>query len=237
MTEIQKETCSIIRGSTGVSRDTLVSEVVVGDLLELSAGDRVPADCILIDEMDMFVDQSSYFEGDKKAFQHNKQAEKQCSQNHGENHLQNPDIVLLQGCTILSGSGRAIVCAVGKNTLREVMLAEKSSEDRKKELCIEDDPTPEQNRLSEFGKVISTFAWISALVIFACLMIYWLILMMVLKQPIISEKSLSLLLENFMVAVTILIVSVPEGLPLAVSIAMAFSTDRLKEDHLLIKKL
>lgn len=56
MTEIQKETCSIIRGSTGVSRDTLVSEVVVGDLLELSAGDRVPADCILIDEMDMFVD-------------------------------------------------------------------------------------------------------------------------------------------------------------------------------------
>lgn len=151
--------------------------------------------------------------------------------------MQNPDIVLLQGCTILSGSGRAIVCAVGKNTLREVMLAEKSSEDRKKELCIEDDPTPEQNRLSEFGKVISTFAWISALVIFACLMIYWLILMMVLKQPIISEKSLSLLLENFMVAVTILIVSVPEGLPLAVSIAMAFSTDRLKEDHLLIKKL
>jgi magnesium-transporting ATPase (P-type) len=137
----------------------------------------------------------------------------------------------------LSGSGRAIVCAVGKNTLREVVLSEKSTEDRKKELCIEDDPTPEQNRLSEFGKVISTFAWISALVIFAVLMIYWLILMMVLKQPIISEKSLSLLLENFMVAVAILIVSVPEGLPLAVSIAMAFSTDRLKEDHLLIKKL
>lgn len=40
-----------------------------------------------------------------------------------------------------------------------------------------------------------------------------------------------------MVGVAILIVSVPEGLPLAVSIAMAFSTDRLKEDHLLIKKL
>jgi len=123
------------------------------------------------------------------------------------------------------------------NTLREVVLADKQPEDRKKELCIEDDPTPEQKRLTAFGEVLSTFAWISAAVIFAVLMIYWLIMMMVLGQPIVSEKSLSLLLENFMVGVAILIVSVPEGLPLAVSIAMAFSTDRLKEDHLLIKKL
>jgi len=67
VTEIQKETCHIIRGASGVSRDTLVSEVVVGDLIELSAGDRVPADCILIEEMDMFCDQASYFEDDRKA--------------------------------------------------------------------------------------------------------------------------------------------------------------------------
>lgn len=236
VTEIQRETCSIIRGATGVSRDTLVSEVVVGDLLELSAGDRVPADCILIEEMDMFCDQSSYYEDDRKAAKFNQSAEKQCSKD-GTNHLLNPDIVLLQGSTVLSGSGRAIVCAVGMSTLREVVLAEKKPADRKAELCIEDDPTPEQKRLSAFGEVISTFAWISAFVIFACLMVYWVILMMVKGQPIVSEKALSMLLENFMVAVAILIVSVPEGLPLAVSIAMAFSTDRLKEDHLLIKKL
>jgi len=53
----------------------------------------------------------------------------------------------------------------------------------------------------------------------------------------VSDSSLLKLLENIQIAIALLIVCVPEGLPLAISIAMAFSIDRLKEDNLLVKDL
>jgi Ca2+ transporting ATPase len=52
---------------------------------------------------------------------------------------------------------------------------------------------------------------------------------------LISEKSLHAYLNNCMVCIAILIVCVPEGMPVAVSIAAAFSMDRMQEDELLIK--
>ena len=46
--EILNERCTVIRGQYGTSQDILVSEIVVGDVLILEAGDRVPADCVLV---------------------------------------------------------------------------------------------------------------------------------------------------------------------------------------------
>ena len=45
------------------------------------------------------------------------------------------------------------------------------------------------------------------------------------------------ILDNFTIAVAVIIVAVPEGLPLSISIAMAFSIDTLKKEHLLVKEL
>jgi len=64
--EIKKETCQVIRGASGTSKDILCSDLVVGDVIMLEAGDRVPADCILIEEMDMFCDQGEYWEDNHK---------------------------------------------------------------------------------------------------------------------------------------------------------------------------
>ena len=55
-------------------------------------------------------------------------------------------------------------------------------------------------------------------------------------ESLLSNDTLLSLLDFFTTALTIIIVAVPEGLPLAVSIAMAFSIDTMKKDHLLIKK-
>lgn len=92
-----------------------VSDLCVGDVLLLEAGDRVPADCLLIEEMDMHVDQTSVYKGQESA----SMAEKQCSKDNGANHIQNPDPCLLSGSLIRTGCGKAVVCAVGKCTLRE----------------------------------------------------------------------------------------------------------------------
>lgn len=56
------------------------------------------------------------------------------------------------------------------------------------------------------------------------------------KAELLSSDTLMSLLKYFTIAVTIVIVAVPEGLPLAVSISMAFSIDTMKKDNLLVKK-
>ena len=57
------------------------------------------------------------------------------------------------------------------------------------------------------------------------------------SQQLLDSDTLSKLIEFFSIAVAIIIVAVPEGLPLSVSIAMAFSIDMLKRDNLLVKNM
>ena len=70
----------------------------------------------------------------------------------------------------------------------------------------------------------------------ACILaFYWLILSFSPKVDFLSNENMMKLVSHGMVAVAILIVAVPEGLPLAVSIASVFSYDRLMAENLLIK--
>ena len=111
--EAMSEQVQVVRGQYGLAHNSFVSDLVVGDIVLLAAGDRVPADCLLIEEMDMWVDERIYYPERPNL------AEKQASQDGGKNHLENPDPVLLAGSLIMSGFGKAVVLAVGKNTLRE----------------------------------------------------------------------------------------------------------------------
>lgn len=146
--EIKNEKVCVLRGQSGVTQQIYVRDLVVGDIIVLEAGDRVPADCLLVQEMDMFVDQSMYFIGETNA-------EKQAS--NGENHYLNPDPILLTSSLIMNGSGKAVVLAVGKNTLNEV-------ENEGRHLKFGDDFTPIQIRLQKLAVVISKYAYIFAAV-------------------------------------------------------------------------
>jgi magnesium-transporting ATPase (P-type) len=135
--EIKNEKCNVIRGASGTTSEVYVSDLVVGDVVLLDAGDRVPADCILIEEMDMFVDQADYYPSQADTMRH---AEKQSSKKDAMgqlNHLENPDIVVLQNSIVMAGAGKALVCAVGKGTLNEKEMT-------KNELLIEEVNTPLQ---------------------------------------------------------------------------------------------
>lgn len=59
--EILSEECTVLRGQYGTSSSVLVNDLVVGDVVLLEQGDRVPADCLLLDEMNLKVDERSYF--------------------------------------------------------------------------------------------------------------------------------------------------------------------------------
>ena len=54
----------VYRGAHGTCHSIPIRELVVGDIVDIQQGDRVPADCILMEEMNIKVDQSMYFPGD-----------------------------------------------------------------------------------------------------------------------------------------------------------------------------
>ena len=90
--EIQNEKVIVLRGQYGTSQTVLSKDLVVGDVILLNQGDRVPADCILIQEMDMHVDQQAFFP-DMRGSEH---TQKQCSYANSERDKEkNPDMILL----------------------------------------------------------------------------------------------------------------------------------------------
>ena len=200
-----------------------MSDLVVGDIVLLSAGDRVPADCLLIEEMDMWVDERIYYPERPNL------AEKQASQDGGKNHLENPDPVLLSGSLIMSGNGKAVVLAVGKNTLREKEMDRQIlAREKPRDSALEE-------KLRVLASIVGTQAKILAFVAFILFSIFWLSKLLYTETYLSSNVSLQVLLKNLQIAIALLIVSVPEGMPLAISLAIAFSTQNLKAEYLHVK--
>lgn len=131
----------------------------------------------------------------------------------------------------MEGSGRAVVCCVGKYTLKE-------SELEPGELMIGEEETPMKRKLNLLGGLIGKWAIMGSVLAFLLFMVFWICnIMFAGHTALISEDSILNLINNFQIAVALLIVLIPDGLPLAISISMAFSTDNLKNDHLLMKSL
>lgn len=63
--EVMNEKCVVLRGQYGTSQTVYVKDLVVGDVVIFDQGDRVPADCMLIEEMDMKVDQRFFYPDDE----------------------------------------------------------------------------------------------------------------------------------------------------------------------------
>lgn len=84
---------------------------------------RIPADCVLIDGMDITVDEKYYHH------QHETIVRKSLSSPDGDNHRENPDPFILAKSLVMTGSGRAVICCVGENTRAHEKDDEGSIED------------------------------------------------------------------------------------------------------------
>ena len=95
--EIMNESTTVLRGQYGTSQTIYSKDLVVGDIVLLNQGDRVPADCLLIEEMDMKVDQSQFFSPDQvERDERADMFDKQCSYGNPEHDKDyNPDPTLL----------------------------------------------------------------------------------------------------------------------------------------------
>lgn len=209
---------------SGKMQQISIYDVLVGDVMHLEPGDMVPVDGILIDGHAIRADESSAT-GESDLLK--KQAGGKIFQaiEAGED-VRKLDPFILSGSKIAEGTGTFIVTAVGVNsTFGKTMMS----------LREETEATPLQLKLNVLAEYIAKLGGAAALVLFVALFIKFLAQ---LKGSTLtpSEKGQSFL-QIFIVSVTVVVVAVPEGLPLAVTLALAFATTRMLKDNNLVRIL
>jgi len=218
--EIKDETCTVVRGKSGATQSISVEELVVGDCVLIEAGARVSADCILVEGSDVVVNESYYHGGaDHKV---SKSAANQDTINS------NPDCFILSQSLTVQGVGKAIVCSVGETSRRATVASER--------LGITDQVTPLQQRLGNLGSHFSKYGLYAAGAILASLLLNWVIVVSASPDATFGG-SLKKIVYAPITALMIIVVAVPEGLPLSIGISLAYSTKQMKKHNILVKRL
>lgn len=221
-----QEECRVRRDGTVVSLP--VSDIVVGDVILLGAGDGVPADARVISGS-VFVDQSA-LNGESRD-------EKKFPTEHSEREtVMSPESVsaLLRGSTVTSGTCEAEVMCVGEKTLYGGIAAA---------LCVEKRSSPLKRRLAELASSVSSLGYAAAfLVAFAYLFNEFFISngmdLSAVKTALSDVKYVvSELLSALTLAISVLVVAVPEGLPMMITVVLSSNMKRMLKDRVLVKKL
>lgn len=217
-------------------------ELVVGDIIILEAGCKIPADSIIINGQIM-VDESALtgesIEIEKIA--HPSVAEALLSKIHTsiksnkkETIAPNKQETIFSGSTVTYGYCEALVTGVGENTYIGREAGELQSSAR---------PSPLKNRLTHLAKLISRLGYIAAaLVALVYLFNAFFISSHFQWAEIISKVSdikylASHLVRALTLAVSITVVAVPEGLPMMITVVLSSNMKKMARDNVLIRKL
>lgn len=195
-------------------------EVVVGDIVIVETGDEVPADGELFEATDLQVDEST-LTGEPLT---NKQVEGAESK-EDEAYAKN---MLLRSSMVMGGTGRYEVTAVGDAT--EIgHVARQATE-------MTDVKTPLNLQLARLAKLIS---WVGGILATASFVVF--LIHDILTNPLWGTVDYigmtEVVLRYFMMAVTLIVMAVPEGLPMAVTLALALNMRRMLKSNNLVRKL
>ncbi|KAH3672956.1 hypothetical protein WICPIJ_009965 [Wickerhamomyces pijperi] len=213
-----------------------VYDLLVGDIIMIQTGEILPVDAVLVDGT-CECDESS-ITGESKTIIKTKiedAAKKFTSSVEFDPQTDDigikkgvPDPFLLSGSKLLSGVCKAVVTSVGESSIHgRTMLS----------LAIEPEQTPLQMRLDDLATGITKYGVLAALILFIVLFAKFLSLLGSDYSHLSPALKGSKFLKIFITAITIIVVAVPEGLPLAVTLALAFATTRMAKDSNLVRVL
>lgn len=191
-------------------------DVVVGDIVKLNTGNDIPADGILLDVSSLSVDEST-LTGEPSC-------RKTTDPMHFDNEATFPSDHVLRGTRVIEGHGIMKVLAVGDSTENGKVFTAAQIDNSVK--------TPLNEQLDGLGKLISKISYILATVIILGRIIVYFTNYDFEWMPFISY-----MLQSIMVAVTLVVVSVPEGLPMAVTLSLAYSMRRMLKSNNLVRKM
>lgn len=196
-------------------------DVVVGDVILLETGDEVPADGRLIDVNELQINESS-LTGEPIA---DKSLD---PEGDGDDHGAYPRNVVLRSSMVMSGRGEAVVTAIGDAT--EIgKVARKSTESTAVK-------TPLNMQLDKLAKFVSKIGLTVSFVAFTIFLIHD-ILVNPLWEGNDYLRMAQVVLKYFMMAVTLIVMAVPEGLPMTVTLALALNMRRMLKSNNLVRKL
>lgn len=200
-------------------------EVVVGDVVIVETGDEVPADGILFEAMDLQVDESS-LTGEPLTNKEVRKGDYGTQSQDGQEAY--PKDLLLRSSMVMAGTGRYVVTAVGDGT--EIgHVARMSTE-------VTGVKTPLNLQLDRLAKLISKVGSGVAIASFLLFLGHD-ILTNELWQTDDYVGMIGVALKYFMMAVTLIVMAVPEGLPMAITLALALNMRRMLKSNNLVRKL
>ncbi len=206
----------------GKTKEITIDEIVKNDILILAPGNKVPADGILI-KGKLSVDESSLNGETKEVY---------------KEYIDNINLAteknrVYRGTTIYDGEALILVTKIGMDTLYGKMA---------KVLTEEEDASPLKLRLTNLAKVISRIGYIAAILIavaylFSKIFIINNFNLTIIRETITLNKFFSLILEALTLAVSVLVMSVPEGLPMMITLVLSTNSKKMLKDNVLVRKM
>ena len=206
-------TVRAIRGGKAITLER--HEISVGDILLLSAGDKIPADCRLIESTALTVDESALT---GESFPVKKDADFQIADE--KTPLAERANMIYSGTFITEGHAKAFVTAVGDSTEFGKIAGELTGADKAS--------TPLQEKLARLGKTITVIGVIAAAIVF---------ISQIISFAIHGTISLDAITEAFITSIVLIVAAVPEGLPTIVAVSLSINIIKLSKQNALVKKM
>ena len=227
----------------GSPNDLTTDDILVGDLIKINYGDIMPADLILIEGNGIKMDESS-LTGESDAVK--KMVFEECIEERN-NNLKPHSPFILSGTNCIEGNGMGIVIAVGEHSQKGIIkrIVDNAQEDNK---------TPLEQKLDIIAEMIGWFGMGAAVVTLVALSLRFVI--QYIKdiknynkqiQNLSKDEAEKLtdpkkqipkkILDIIILCVSIIVVAIPEGLPLAVTLSLAFSIKKLMDNNNLVRKM
>ena len=196
-------------------------DVCIGDYVFIENGDEIPADGLLYETRELMVDESN-FTGEpyirKSAYE--KDFKKDATY---------PTNMVLRGSTVIGGNAIFEVTEIGMNTVEGCGVA-KTQEGK-------DVKTPLNIQLDRLGTLISKISFVIAIMVVLGRLVYFFFFDGNAENNHNFIEIAGFLLGSIMLAVTLIVVAVPEGLPMSVTVSLALSMRKMLKENNLVRKL
>uniref|UniRef100_H2XNA4 Calcium-transporting ATPase n=1 Tax=Ciona intestinalis TaxID=7719 RepID=H2XNA4_CIOIN len=216
--EYEPEMGKVVRQDRAAVQRVLARNIVPGDIVEISVGDKVPADIrlIAIHSTTLRVDQAILTGESVSVIKHTEAVPDPRAVNQDKKNL------LFSGTNIASGKATGIVIGTGSNTeigkIRDQMAE------------TEAEKTPLQQKLDEFGEQLSK-------VNILCRFAVWAINIGHFNDPVHGGSWLKGAIYYFKIAVALAVAAIPEGLPAVITTCLALGTSRMAKKNSIVRSL
>ena len=224
--EASRTKCKVFRN--GSLQEILIDDIVVGDILKLESGDKIPADGIILDG-EIKVEQSSL----------NGETKEATKKPLGENQLGDTkdllnEYYLFRGTVVCNGECIMQVATVGDNTIYGELSKEMQEETRESPLKVKLGILADKiAKLGYTGGILIAIAYL-----FQNLFIDTGFDMTLVKEIVTNlPVFLNLIVDSVILAVIIIVVAVPEGLPMMIALVLAMNMGKMMKDNVLVRKI